>query len=172
MKRRDSDMAVETKEILYMLVDKFDLKWETLGERVRLQKVLYLLQSFGLVKLGYGFSWYKYGPYSQGLVYDAHEVLKNRAEYSTKTKNYRFNDETNGKIEQFKETFSSVLQNPQKLELVASIRFIKNTWYPDLNSDNVFQYLKTHKEKFFDKTVINEEQVKEAFNICQSFSSN
>ena len=42
---------------------------ETLDDRIRLQKAIYLSQEAG-VPLGYRFSWYVWGPYSPGLTRD------------------------------------------------------------------------------------------------------
>jgi len=165
-------MAVETKEILYMLIKEFELKRTQLDERVRLQKILYLLQSFGIVKLGYGFSWYKHGPYSQDLVYDAYEVFKDEDNYRKKTKTYCFDESTNEKIKQFKTGLGSILKDPQNLELVASIRFIRNTWYPDLDRSNVFEHLQMLKTQFFDGSKITEPAAQRAFDICQKLSRN
>lgn len=165
-------MTVENKDILFMIVEKFGLERETLADRVRLHKTIYLLQAFSLLRLGYGFSWYRFGPYSQELVYDAYEVLKNKEEYRGKTSCYKFTDETNRKIEQFIVLFNRYLRDPQKLELLASICFLKNTWYPDLTKDSVYTYLKKHKDKLFDQSPLDEETVKEAFSIYQSISFN
>ena len=40
---------------------------ENLDDRIRLQKAMYLSQEAG-VRLGYRFSWYVRGPYSQALL--------------------------------------------------------------------------------------------------------
>jgi hypothetical protein len=165
-------MAVITKEILYMLIKEFDLTRTQFDERVRVQKILYLLQSFGIVNLGYGFSWYKHGPYSQDLVYDAYEVFKDKDNYREKTKTYCFNKSTNEKIKQFRTAFGSILNDPKNLELVASIRFIRNTWYPNIDRSNVFEHLQMLKTQFFDRSKITKSAAQRAFDICQKLSRN
>lgn len=156
-------MSVTTKEILYMLINQFELKRDTLAERVRLQKTIYLLQATAGMKLGYGFGWYRYGPYSQDLVYDAYDVLQEEEDYGQRTKEYKFNAATNTKIGEFKRTFGRILGNSQMLELVASICFIKNTWYPELNESNAFKYLTKHKTLFYNGEEITEPKTQEAF---------
>lgn len=48
------------------LVPNADFKMDGFDDRLRLQKVVYMLQAFG-VNLGYGFSWYFRGPYCTSL---------------------------------------------------------------------------------------------------------
>jgi len=48
------------------LVPNADFKMDSFNDRLRLQKIVYMLQAFG-VDLGYGFSWYFRGPYCTSL---------------------------------------------------------------------------------------------------------
>lgn len=48
------------------LVPNADFKMDGFNDRLRLQKIVYMLQAFG-VYLGYGFSWYFRGPYCTSL---------------------------------------------------------------------------------------------------------
>lgn len=47
-------------------VPNSDFKMDGFDDRLRLQKIVYMLQAFG-VNLGYGFSWYFRGPYCTSL---------------------------------------------------------------------------------------------------------
>lgn len=47
---------------------------ETIGDRILLQKKVYLAQENGL-PLGYGYSWYIHGPYSSDLTHVAYQVI-------------------------------------------------------------------------------------------------
>ena len=47
---------------------------ETIGDRILLQKKVYLAQDKGL-PLGYGYSWYIHGPYSSDLTNVAYQVI-------------------------------------------------------------------------------------------------
>ena len=48
------------------LIPNADFKMDGFNDRLRLQKIVYMLQAFG-VNLGYGFSWYFRGPYCTSL---------------------------------------------------------------------------------------------------------
>ena len=156
-------MGIDAKGILFLVAEKeFNLSRDSMVDRLKLQKTIYLLEASGM-QLGYGFGWYRYGPYSQDLVYDAYDVLQEEEDYGQRTKEYKFNAATNTKIGEFKRTFGRILGNSQMLELVASICFIKNTWYPELNESNAFKYLTKHKTLFYNGEEITEPKTQEAF---------
>ncbi len=73
--------------LLELILQKLgiDFNIETLNDRIRLQKIVYLLQRCG-VNLGYKYSWYTYGPYSRDLTsvyYDLDASLKcNEKDYT------------------------------------------------------------------------------------------
>ena len=159
---------VDTKTILYMVAKEFDLARNTTEDRLKLQKTIYLLQANGL-QLGYGFSWYKYGPYSQDLVYDAHTVLKaERNEYEAIAGPLKFNETSEKRFKEFKEICKDILGSTQDLELAASVDFVQRTWYPDADENDIPDRIRMHKEKLFgDTTPITNDKILKAFRICR-----
>ena len=161
-------MEITSKDILYMLAreDGFNLKRTSMVERLKLQKTIYLLQAYGL-QLGYGFSWFTYGPYSQDLVHDSFTVLKSeREKYEERTSSLSFSEETIRKFNDFKRLLKGVLGNAKQLELLASVRFVRNTWYPVANRQEIVSFFKKRKTQFFDGDLIQDEQIEEAFDLC------
>jgi uncharacterized protein YwgA len=164
-------MAVTEKEILFMLAKEFGLGRETVERRLMLQKTVYLLQAFGM-NLGYGYSWYRYGPYSQDLVSDSYQVLHSeKLRYAEKTQNYRFSKDTQKQFELFRKAFSSSIGDPRKLELLASVHFILSTWHPDANESTIPGIFHQYKKTFYDGTSISKELIKNAFQECKQVLS-
>jgi uncharacterized protein YwgA len=163
-------IQVTDKDILCMLASQFELKRDTKRDRLRLQKIIYLLQSYGL-QLGYGFSWYKHGPYSQELVYDAYRVLNSeKDEYKERMTSLSFTDSSKQKFQEFENLLAGILDNPQMLELVASLHFVEKTWYSQAKPAELVEKFKNHKVAFFDNTPITDDQIKTAFKICQKLN--
>lgn len=119
------------------------------------------------MKLGYGFSWYKYGPYSQDLVFDSYAVLgsdKDRYEQAAGT--WNFSENSNQKFKNFKKILGDNLQSAEMLELVASVDFLLNTWYPNAGQSDIVNHFKNHKTQFFDGHPIQDADIKKAFDLC------
>ena len=74
---------------------------------------------------------------------------------------------TQKKIEEFKEICKGVLDNPQQLELVASVDFVYSTWHPESGDDTIVDIFKKHKTQYFDKTRITDSEIKTAFNTSR-----
>lgn len=64
-------MNRESIELGFILrgIPGYEFSMDTFNDRLRLQKVIYLLQAFGVYR-GYDFSWYLRGPYSSQLTHD------------------------------------------------------------------------------------------------------
>jgi hypothetical protein len=165
-------MEVDAKGILYKLTELFGLKRDSIKDRIKLQKTIYLLQAYGLHS-GYGFSWYKYGPYSQDLSYDAYAVLgPERSVYKEKTASWKFCQNSLRRFEQFKKVCGDVLNNPQKLELVASVDFVRQTWQPEMTRTNAVGIFKQCKTQFFDGSQIEDKEIEDAFDLCNTIRAN
>jgi len=161
-------MEVNQKSILYLIANEFGLNRKGMEQRLRLQKTIYLLIADGM-QLGYGFGWYKYGPYSQDLVYDAYAVLGAEKEaYKEGTEGWKFSEKSKEKIEAFKEKFKDVLDNPAKLELLASVDFIFSTWCEQKIEQSAFvEKFKKYKRRLYnEKKDISDEKIKEALERC------
>ncbi len=161
-------MEIDARAVLYMVAKQFGLKRGSFGERLRLQKVVYLLQGFG-VQLGYGFGWYKYGPYSQDLVSDAYTVLGSRkSEYQRAAKEggWEFNGETKAKFEQFKQLCGEFLDSPEKAELLASVRFVRNMWCPDVDKGAFVEEFLRRKPRLCNDEPAERADIAKAFEVC------
>jgi uncharacterized protein YwgA len=171
--KEGSKMEVDAKAILCMLAKRFELKRDSFGERLRLQKVVYLLQAFG-VKLGYGFGWYRYGPYSQNLVSDAYSVLgSRRSEYERAAEEgeWQFSPDTEAKFSEFETICGDYLDSVEAVELLASVRFVRNVWYPDVNKEDFPEEFKKHKKRLCKKTPVDDLSIKAAFDVCERLAS-
>ena len=56
---------------VYAYIFDEPFNYSSFQQRLKMQKVIYLLQEMGVPVGDYGFSWYKHGPYSQRLLDDA-----------------------------------------------------------------------------------------------------
>jgi uncharacterized protein YwgA len=165
-------MQIDNKTILYKVAEEFSLTRGSTEERLILQKTIYLLQAYGF-KLGYGFSWYRYGPYSQDLVFDAHSVLGSEENtYKSAASTWEFSDNCLQKFNEFKKIFGDTLTSAKMLELVASVDFVCKTWYPNAKRENISGSLKKHKTHFFDGTPIEDSEIFQAFDICTKLQHN
>ena len=160
-------MSIDNRTILYKVAKEFGLKRDSTEERLKLQKTIYLLQAFGL-KLGYGFSWYRYGPYSQDLVYDAYTVLgSEKDDYEQAVSTWRFSESCRQKFGRFRDICRDILQSAEQLELVASVNFLRDTWYPNADRSQMPGLLRTHKARFFNgQPLSDDEMIRRAFDIC------
>ena len=128
--------------LLKLILQKLgiDFNIETLNDRIRLQKIVYLLQRCGL-NLGYRYSWYTYGPYSRELTsvyYDLDASLKcNEKDYTWYKLDGDVEELTEG-IKKFDEISKipdgvSIVKDPTKskdvswLEFIASIDYLHNS---------------------------------------------
>lgn len=161
-------MQIDNRTILYKVAEEFGLERDSTEERLKLQKTIYLLQAFGL-KLGYGFSWYRYGPYSQDLVYDAYAVLgSEKDDYKRAADEWSFSKSSHEKFEEFKDICRGILHSAKLLELAASVDFLCNTWYPNAERSQMPGLLRMHKTQFFNRRPISDdEMIYTAFDICE-----
>jgi hypothetical protein len=153
-------MGMDTRTVLYKLATQLGLARNTMEDRLRLQKTVYLLQTYGL-RLGYGFSWYRYGPYSQELVYDAYRSLHaEKDKYAQQAKSLRFSANTETWLTRFKETLGQGLDDAKQLELLASVSFVRKAWHPA--ATEFAPKFKEHKNCFFDGTLISDRDIQAA----------
>ena len=162
-------MEVNSKSILSLIAKKLELEASTIEKRLQLQKAMYLLQAAGL-KLGYGFSWYKYGPYSQELADDAHTVLTaEKEEYKTGTEGWGFGEKTGGIMKKFIDWYTPFKGDLGLLELAASVMFMKRVWgfgYGDI--DEFYKELKERKKALLNDGNYEKKDVKNAIKLLES----
>ncbi len=130
--------SILLKLILQRLGIKF--KIDTKNDRIRLQKIVYLLQRCG-VNLGYNYGWYIHGPYSRELTsvyYDLDASLKSNEKDYTWYKLDEGVDELKNGIEKFEKISKipdgvQIAKDPTKskdvawLEFIASIDYLHNS---------------------------------------------
>jgi len=158
---------VDGKTILRMVIDAFGLKRDSTEDRLRLQKTIYLLEIHGL-QLGYGFSWYKYGPYSQDLVYDAYTVLSNEKDtYDVKVSGLQWSDNTEERFAEFRTICGGILNDASELELAASVDFVRQTWCRDRPDEEVVKEFLKRKTRYWDGREIEDRDIKQALDTVR-----
>ena len=114
--------------LLELILEKLDIKFniDTTADRIRLQKIVYLLQRCG-VNLGYNYDWYIYGPYSRELTsvyYDLDASIKcNEKDYTW----YKLDEgveELNRGINDFKK----ISEIPAGVQIVDTTKSEDITW--------------------------------------------
>jgi len=94
-------------------------------DRLKMQKMVYLLQEEGVDIGHYGFDWYKHGPYSQALLDDMY------MESGSACMGLNYTSEAKEGIENLKDIFNDVEANSiygirNWTECLASIHFLRN----------------------------------------------
>ena len=96
-------------------------KMTRLRDRIKIQKIVYLLKSAGLVK-NIEFNWYLYGPYSSELTTTIYKVIEDPKRANS---NKKF-DLPEDKIVKFVDRIFERSKSPYELELLASLQYIKD----------------------------------------------
>ncbi|MCK5676845.1 MAG: hypothetical protein KAH72_00010 [Flavobacteriaceae bacterium] len=116
------------KEVLSRVLDILGIGEPQMGDfdsRLRLQKIVYLLQASGL-SLGYGYNWYVRGPYSPDLTKTLYEIFENEW-IGEQIKTIRFNDHDNivsKLIDLRKNIGEENINDTLYLEVLASLHYI------------------------------------------------
>jgi hypothetical protein len=125
---------------------------ETFAQRKAIQKLVYLLEVFG-VDLNFRFGWYLHGPYSSSVthvLYDNADVLKTAADQSALSGDER------AKIAELRSFLGDDLQSPDSLELLVSMHFLlsaaKKSGY---NAKDALDTLRKLKPGFSEQQVQN-----------------
>jgi len=121
------------------------------NDRLNLQKLTYILKKAGF-NFSYYFSWYVKGPYSPLLASDAFNYFESNEDINEKLSEAELKI-----VKDLKIAFGNELQNPNKLELYASLLFIKSTSAIELSEDE-----KLSEKLISLKPWFNKEEVKEA----------
>ncbi|MCX5844662.1 MAG: hypothetical protein NT022_13120 [Deltaproteobacteria bacterium] len=126
-----------------------DLNMSSFSDRIRLQKLVYILSKAGL-DLGYSFSWYLRGSYSSPLASDGYFYRDNKDKFDW---SYKFEENEVNVIEKVSR-ISEFLKDENNSELLASILYL---YYElDYKESQLITELKTRKPRFSD------EEIKEA----------
>lgn len=113
-------MCEVLKEI-YQEVLEEDFSFE-LSKRIKLQKVVYLMEVMGVYVGDYSFSWNKYGPYSIALDSDAYRCSQN-----SEVKKVNFTDEAKNVFAKIRKILSQKVGYDDELwlESIASLHYLK-----------------------------------------------
>ena len=123
-------------------LDNFDMS--TFKGRLILQKSVYLMQAFD-IHIGHVFSWYLRGPYSSHLANVGFQLQEN---YDTLPKG-KFDKIVQKKFEKFLSFMDDKKNDPDRLEILASIHFLKKI-YPKMSKLDILEKVK-NKQKYFTK---------------------
>lgn len=131
--------------------DRVDM--DNFNNRLIYQKVIYLMQNFGL-SLGYGYSWYVKGPYSPDLAKTLFNITPTVFAESGGFV-YKDNEKIIEKIATFKNILEGEFHNYLFLEILASIVFIQKSI--SIDGDNRDEKLKLELLKLKPKLGENSE---------------
>lgn len=148
------------KGILSIIVREFDLNSNSAENKQRATKTIYTLQAGGM-NMGYGFGWYKNGPYSQDISDDLYEVLSHPEYDETKDKDkWNFSEDSWERINDIKDKFIDG-KSLRDLELMISMHFMYTVWRDEQSPHEMKQWFRRkHANKTFgDESLISEEQL-------------
>ncbi len=111
----DAEKIGRTLRVLRELEIKPDMT--PFSTRLRIQKILYLLQELGL-QTGWKFGWYVRGPYSPDL---AHELFEH---HEKGARDSRVQEDERKALEKFREKFGASPLNAQQLEAAAAVVYV------------------------------------------------
>lgn len=133
--------------ILKRIYNNFDMG--TFSNRLKLQKVVYLLQQSG-INLGYNFNFYHYGPYCSELAKDGFNIAN-----FDKVRPVGFEDTKTEKI--FHEFFNKIKRhknNIKWLEIASSIHLLRKI-YPSFSKNEIVSKIcKKRKELDYQENYI------------------
>ena len=143
-------MNLQVVDLGFILKQLPDFNFSMVGfeNRLKLQKSLYLLQSFG-VYLGYDFSWYLRGPYCSILAINGFELNKIYDDIPDEPVKFK-KSETQKKFKSFLKFMNG--KKIDELEIASYLHYLKqvHTWDDDKIKDKVVK-----KQKRFTKEQID-----------------
>jgi len=123
-------------------------KLETFTERKLLQKLVYLLQAFG-VDLKFYHNWYLHGPYSPDLTRILYEMTESKS-----FPQEELNESETARISKLKSFLGEDIHSSDKLELLVSIHYLRERALAiGVPAEEVLRTIKKVKPYFSDKEV-------------------
>jgi len=123
---------MKTEKVLCRVFHLLSLGKPDMGEfknRIQYQKIIYLLQAYGL-SVGHGFGWYLKNPYSSELAHTLYSIYTSNRTYENVEKlKFREHDKVIKKIMEFKEILRDKIDDDLYIDILASIRFIDYATY-------------------------------------------
>lgn len=135
--------------------DKLDIS--KFDERLKIQKIIYLLQYSGL-SLGYGYNWYVRGPYSPGLTQTIYSISEDESIFE-ESKNLRFHDHDDivSNLDDFKVKLGEKINDVNYLEVLASLHYINKVTFSGKGSEkNLKKKLREAKPSLYTLSNINQ----------------
>jgi len=125
-----------------------DLRIETFIERKLIQKIVYLLQVFG-VDFGFYYDWYLHGPYSPGLTRILYDIVQSGSFPHKELSGLEI-----ARIDKLKSFLGDQIRSPDRLELLVSIHYLQGRAEAIGASDQeVMKLIKKLKPYYSDKEI-------------------
>jgi uncharacterized protein YwgA len=133
----------------------FPLRLETFGERMALQKVIYLCQVAG-IHLGYRYNWYLRGPYSPDLTRDAFDLNAKQQLESDEIVGWNLDEQSILRLKRLRPLWASKTADdrPGWLELLASVLFLKRSYDGRSKDAAGLKQILERNEKYFSEDEI------------------
>jgi len=126
----------------------------SLDERIRVQKITYLAQSYNL-ELDYKFSWYIRGPYSKDVANAGFEIYNNNIDLNNIQISHELDNE---RLERFRRFIIPHMNDTLWLEIAASAIYLRKKSYAGQPLDQTIGYLLedlTYGYKNFDEDLVH-----------------
>ena len=114
--------------VLIKNIPGYDFSMDGFGDRLRLQKTVYLLQAFGIY-LGYDFSWYLRGPYCTSLTINGFALNDMYGNIPDGLEAKFQSAHKQGAFRRFRSFIKG--KNTDQLEILASLNYLKQTGMSD-----------------------------------------
>ena len=124
-------------------LNNFDMS--TFDGRLTLQKTIYLLQTFGIY-VGYDFTWYIRGPYCSKLASNGFALQEVFNDFPKKVGRFT-NSTTQNKFKKFLNFMKDKKHDPDRLEIIASIHFLK-TIHSEMSKSSILDRVQL-KQPYF-----------------------
>jgi len=156
-------MANKYLSTVYKQIFEETFSYSEFEDRLKMQKIIYMLQEFGVPIGNYGFRWYKHGPYSQELLDDMYAIP------TTYSNNISFSTDTKKGIQTVKSIINigkgSSYGSAYWAECVASILYLrKYVFSSSADEDDILNELKERKPHLSDDSLN-----KQAYNIVSKY---
>lgn len=136
-----------------------DFSMDTFDNRLKLQKIVYLLQAKGL-NLGFQYELYLYGPYSERLT----KVGFDLGTFNEIEKIYFSDSKDEEMFNEFLNEIGSFLEDNDKLEIASSLHLFRKT-YNITNEEELVNKVKEKRNYFNDK----EDLIREVLEVIKKW---
>ncbi len=113
-------MQSKGKLLAYLTALGVNPTMETIDDRKRMQKLVFLLPKFG-IDIRFKFNWYIHGPYSPVLTDILYDIVRGQGIYPDS-----LNQQELGRVKKMKAFLGEDVRSADELELLASIEFLSD----------------------------------------------